>query len=88
MERTTTIGDADINNREIEILSITLTTSSGAVTIPVVADNPLRCPDLKSLHDIARQMESLIRVLARAGDGHIPAAQDRRGLEKYAVFVW
>lgn len=88
MEKTTTIGNTGINNPEIEIISITLTTSNGAVTIPIATDNPLRCADAATLGDIARQMESLIRVLARGAEGRLPLEADMRIPGKYAVFVW
>jgi hypothetical protein len=88
MEKTTTIGRTDNNKREIEIISISLTTPHGAVIIPIAADTPLRCADVETLHDIARQMEALIRILSRAAEGRLRIETKPRGPEHYAVFVW
>jgi hypothetical protein len=82
------IDEQRINTDLVAITSIAINTNRGSLIIPVSPETPLPCADAETLRSIARQMESLIRILARAGDGRLPMQGDKEPDEKCAVVVW
>lgn len=59
------------HENSIVVRSITLVTDTDRVVIPISPDNPLRCYSVQELHAVARQVESLIRVLLHVTEGRL-----------------
>lgn len=58
--------------RTVDITSIVLTTTGADIVIPISSDAPLRCVAPDEADAIARQLESLVRLLIKASEGRLP----------------
>lgn len=59
------------HENSIVVRSITLTTDAEPIVIPISPDNPLRCYSVQELQAVARQVESLVRVLLHVAEGRM-----------------